>query len=127
MGDLRTAGTLWIMAGLACAGLAIFVFVGENLGNLGALLQNPGLPALVCGGAVVALLIGSLLIARPGPGAVRLSSVAGVAWLMVFGSLALSALDGPEIGPLLSSSVITVFGVAGAAVAHRSRRAGRLA
>ena len=120
---LRLGGALWICSGLTCAGLLIVVFVGENLENLGDLLQNPALPALVLGGAIVALLIGVLLIARPGPGVVRWSSVAGVAWLMVFGALALTRLDRP--GPLLSTSLITVFGAAGALVAHASRSAAK--
>ena len=124
MGGLRLAGALWIMAGLTCAGLLIFVFVGENLGNPGILLQNPALPALVLGGAIVGLLIGVLLIARPGPGVVRWSTVAGVAWLIVFGSLALTRLDKP--GPLLSTSLITGFGVAGALVAYWRRAATEL-
>jgi len=121
--SLRLAGALWIMAGLTCAALLIFVFVGENLENLGVLLQNPALPALVLGGGIVALLIGVLLIARPGPRVVRSSTVAGIAWLIVFGSLVLTRLDEP--GPLTSSSMITGFGVAGALVAYLSRLAGR--
>jgi hypothetical protein len=123
MGGLRLAGALWIIAGFVCVGLLIVVFVGENLANLGILLQNPALPALVAGGAIVGLLLGVLLIARPGPGVVRWSTVAGVVWLIVFGSLALTRLDRP--GPLLSTSLITGFGVAGALVAYRSRTAGR--
>jgi hypothetical protein len=123
MGGLRLAGALWIIAGLTCAGLLIFVFVGENLENPGILLQNPALPALVVAGAIVGLLIGVQLIARPGPGVVRWSTVAGVAWLIVFGSLALTRLDRP--GPLLSTSLITGFGVAGALVAYWSRKAVR--
>jgi hypothetical protein len=124
MGGIRLAGALWIMAGLTCAGLLIFVFVLENLEDLGVLLQNPALPALVLGGAIVGLLIGVLLIARPGPGVVRWSTVAGVAWLIVFGSLALTRLDKP--GPLLSTSLITGFGVAGALVAYWRRAAAGL-
>jgi len=119
----RLGGALWICAGLTCAGLLAFVFIGENLQNLGVLLENPVLPALVAGGAIVGLTIGVLLIARPGPGVVRWSSVAGVAWLIVFGALALTRLDRP--GPLLSTSLITAFGVAGALVAYSSRSAAK--
>ena len=118
MGGLRRAGALWIMAGLTCAGLLIFVFVGENLKNLGVLLKHPALPALVLGGAIVALLLGVLLIARPGPWVVRWSSLAGVPWLIAFGSLAIRSLGGPG---LLSAGLITGFGVAGALVAYWSR------
>jgi len=124
MVGLRVAGTLWILAGVVCLGLLIVVFVGENLENPGILVQNLALPALVAGGAIVSLLIGIRLITRPGPEIVRWSTIAGVAWLIVFGSLVLTRLDKP--GPLTSSALITGFGVAGALVAYWwSRRARR--
>ncbi|MGH3381743.1 MAG: hypothetical protein ACRDP6_44150, partial [Actinoallomurus sp.] len=72
-----------------------------------------------------ALLIGGLLIARPGPGVVRWSTVVGVAWLIVFGSFWVTALPGPDWGPLLSDGLITGFGVAGALVASWAGRPGR--
>jgi ABC-type Fe3+-siderophore transport system permease subunit len=125
VGNPRTAGALWVAAGLICAGLFVTVFVGENLADPGALLRDPWLPALILGGAIVGLLTGSLLITRPGPMAVRWSTIAGVAWLVAFGALALTALDGPDYGPLLSSGLITGFGVAGAVVGYSSRRTPR--
>jgi hypothetical protein len=103
-----------------CAGLFVFVFVGENL-----LAQNPGLSAMVLGGAVAALLTGRLLLARPDRGVVRWSTVLGVAWLLAFGSLMLTTLNGPERGPTLSSGLITGFGVASALVTFRAGRSGR--
>jgi len=118
MGDLRRAGALWIMAGVSCVGLLIFVFVGEHLDDLGVLLKDPALPALVLGGAIVALLLGVLLIVRPGPRVTRWSSVAGVPWLIVFGSVAIESLGGPGV---ISAGLITVLGVAGALVAYQSR------
>jgi hypothetical protein len=121
VGNLRTAGALWVAAGLICAGLFVVVFIGENLADPGALLRDPWLPALILGGAIVGLVTGSLLITRPGPMAVRWSSIAGVAWLVAFGSLALTALGGPDYGPLLSSGLVTGFGAAGAIVAYPSR------
>ena len=117
---LRLGAALWIIAGLICAGLFVFVFVGENL-----LTQNPGLSAMVLGGAVAALLTGGLLLARPGLGVVRWSTVLGVAWLLAFGSLTVTALNGPESGPVLSSGLITGFGVAAALVTFRAGRSGR--
>jgi len=78
---------------------------------------------ILAGGAIVGLLIGVRLIARPGRGIVRWSTVAGVAWLIVFGSLVLTRLDKP--GPLTSSALITGFGVAGALVAYWFGPAGR--
>ena len=118
--DLRLGGALWIIAGVICAGLLIFVFVGENL-----LAKNPGLSAMVLGGSVAALLTGGLLLTRPSLGVVRWSTVLGLAWLLAFGSLFLTTLNGPEGGPMLSSSLITGFGVASALVTFRAGRSGR--
>jgi hypothetical protein len=117
---LRLGGALWVIAGVICAGLFVFVFVGENL-----LTQNPGLSAMVLGGAVAALLTGRLLLAHPGLGVVRWSTVLGVAWLLGFGSLMLTSLNGPEFGPTVSSGLITGFGVASALVTFRAGRSGR--
>jgi hypothetical protein len=123
MSGLRLAGALWIMAGVTCAGLLLFVFVGENLRDLGALVRNPALPALVLGGALVAFLVGGLLLSGRGRDMVRWSSIAGVAWLIAFGPLVVGALRPGESGPLLSSGLITGLGIAGALVAYRSRTA----
>jgi hypothetical protein len=129
MSTLRVAGTLWILAGVVCAGLLSFVLIGEHINNLGALLANLALPALVLGGAIVAFLIGGLLLTRPSPNAVRWSSVAGIAWAIAFGPLVVrtvaAALGGHEFGPVVSSSLITVFGIAGAIAGHMSRPARR--
>jgi hypothetical protein len=113
---VRLGGILWILAGLTCTLLLIFVFIGERLENLGLLLEEPILPALVASGAIVGLTIGLLLIARPGPGVVRRSNIAGITWLIAFGSVVLTRLDEP--GPRFSSSLITVLGVVGALVAY---------
>jgi hypothetical protein len=129
MSTLRLAGTLWIMAGVVCAGLLSFVLIGERINDLGALLANLALPARVLGGALVAFLIGGLLLTRPGPSVVRWSSLAGIAWLIAFGPLVVTtvaaALSGYEFGPVLSSSLITGLGVAGAVAGHLSRPSAR--
>ena len=129
MSTLRLAGTLWLMAGVVCAGLLSFVLIGEHINDLGALLANLALPARVLGGALVAFLIGGLLLTRPGPNVVRWSSLAGIAWLIAFGPLVVTsvaaALDGYEFGPVVSSSLITGLGVAGAVAGHLSRPARR--
>ncbi len=122
MGGLRLGGALWVMAGVSCAGLLLFVFVGENL-----LVESLGLSILFLGGAVAALLTGGLLIARPAPGVVRWSSVVGVAWLLAFGSLAVAGLANPnsDRDPLISLATIIGFGVAGALVTYWSGRSER--
>jgi hypothetical protein len=117
------------MAGVTCAGLLSFVLIGEHINDLGALLENPALPARVLGGALVALVIGSLLLSTRGPDMVRWSSLAGVVWLIAFGPLVVAAvvaaLGGYESGPVLSSSLITGLGIAGAVVGQLSRTARR--
>jgi hypothetical protein len=129
MSTIRLAGALWIMAGVVCAGLLSFVLIGERINDLGALFANLALPARVLGGALVAFLIGGLLLTRPGPSVVRWSSLAGIAWLIAFGPLVVTsvaaALGGDEFGPVVSSSLITVFGIAGAVVGQLSRQARR--
>ena len=129
MSSLRLAGALWIMAGVVCAGLLSFVLIGEHITDLGAVLANLALPARVLGGALVAFLIGGLLLTRPGPNVVRWSSLAGIAWLIAFGPLVVTsvaaALGGYEFGPVVSSSLITGLGTAGAVVGGLSRPARR--
>jgi hypothetical protein len=107
MRGLKTAGVLWIIAGLSNAMLVVFTF-GEPI------------MALFVGGAIVGLTIGALLLARPGPSAVRWSSVAGIAWLIAFGAFALT-----EMGQQYLSTAIWLiaFGVAGALVAYWRRAA----
>jgi hypothetical protein len=119
MPGLRTAGVLWMAAGLVCVGLLLVVFVGENL-----LLRNPGLSGELTAGAIAALVTGGLLVARPGPAVVRWSMVLGLAWLVVFGSLTVSALGGSESGPMVSSGLIAGFGIAGAIVTFLAGRFG---
>jgi hypothetical protein len=108
MGANRLAGALWIIAGLSSAAFLVFA------------LDNLLLFALLAGGAIVGLWLGLLLIARPGPDAVRRSSLAGLAWLIAFGAVTLTQLDQP-IGALFSAIWLTAFGVAGALVAYLRR------
>ena len=126
MSAVRLAGAFWIMAGVTCAALLSFVLVGEHINDLGALLANLALPARVLGGALVAFLIGGLLLTRPGPNVVRWSRLAGIAWLIAFGPLVVTsvaaALGGYESGPVVSSSLITGLGIAGAVVGQLSLR-----
>jgi hypothetical protein len=107
MGGLKLAGGVWIIAGLSNLVIA-FATLGEPI------------MALFVVGAIVGLTIGALLIARPSPGAVRLSSVAGLAWLIAFGAYTLIQLDKQH----LSTAVwLLAFGVAGALVAYWRRAA----
>ena len=117
---LRLGAALWVIAGVICAGLFLYVFVGENL-----LAKNPGLSAMVLGGAVAAFLTAALLLSRPGPGVLRWSNVLGLVWLLAFGSVWLPALNDPDRGPLVSSSLITGFGIASSLVTFLAGRSWR--
>jgi hypothetical protein len=105
MGGLKLAGGLWIIAGLSNVVL-VFATLGEPM------------MVLFVVGAIVGLTIGVLLLVRPGPGAVRWSNVAGLAWLIAFGAYTLTQLD----KQYLSTAVwLTAFGLAGAIVAYWRR------
>jgi hypothetical protein len=110
MGALKVAGGLWIIGGLSSASMVFGV------------LDEPGLLVLGVGGAVVGLTIGALLLARPGPGVVRASSVAGIAWLVAFGALTVIEIT-MEMGYVMTAVWIMAFGVAGALVAYSHRAA----
>jgi hypothetical protein len=107
MGGLKFAAGLWIIAGLSCAVLVFFTMVEPIM-------------ALFVSGAIVGLTTGAFLFARPGPGVVRWSNIAGLAWLIAFGAYTLTELD----KQYLSTAVwLTAFGVAGALVAYWRRPA----
>ena len=120
MQQQRLAGGLWIAAGVCCAGL-FAVFLGENSADLMALVRDPVLPALVLGGAIAGLLLGVRLVTHPSAGVVRASTAVGAVWLLAWGSLAFRTIGGSgEVGPKISSSLITVLGVAAAVVTYVS-------
>ena len=110
MGALKLAGGLWILAGLRSA---LIVF---------GVLDEPILLALGIGGAITGLTIGALLVARPGPEVVRLSNVAGIAWVIAFGALTLAEIV-MQMGYVLSVAPILGFGAAGSLVAYMRRGA----
>jgi len=109
MGGLKLPGALWIIGGLSSA---LMVF---------GVLDEPILLALGVSGAIVGLAIGARLASRPGPDVVRLSNVAGIAWLIAFGALTVVEVV-MQMGYVLSAVQILAFGVAGALLAY-SRRA----
>ena len=109
MGGLKLVGALWIIGGVSSA---LMVF---------GVLDEPILLALGVSGAFVGLTVGALLVARPGPDFVRLSNVAGIAWLIAFGALTVVEVV-MQMGYALSVVQILAPGVAGALVAY-SRRA----
>jgi hypothetical protein len=110
MSARNLAGGLWILGGLDSAAVAFGV------------LDEPPILALAVAGAIVGLVTGALLITRPGPSVVRWSTIAGIAWLIAFGSLTIVEIAA-QMGYVLSTLVLTAFGVAGALVAYGRRAA----
>jgi hypothetical protein len=111
MSGLKLAGGIWIIAGVNSAGMVFGVWE-----------DGPIMLALALGGAIVALTIGTLLVARPSPEVVRWSNVAGFAWLIAFGALTLVEVV-MQMGYALSVALHTALGVAGALVAYWRRPA----
>ncbi len=103
----RVAGVLWLIAGLSSAGIAFF-------------LTDPLTLALFIVGAAVGAVMGLALLLRPAEGLVGWSTVAGVAWLVAYGAVALLNITNP-IEEVLSVVWIIAFGVLGAFAAYRWR------
>jgi drug/metabolite transporter (DMT)-like permease len=109
MRGLRTAGVLWVIGGLASAGVLPFVL--DDLLNT----------IIFAAGAIAGIALGVLLLRRPSQTVITWSTIAGVAWLVVFGWLTITHLNQP-IGELISVVVVGVFGVAGALLAYSQRQ-----
>ena len=108
MGATRLAGALWIVGGLSSAATIFGV------------LDEPFQLILTSGGAIVGLTIGTLLITRPGPRAAHWSNVAGIVWLIGFGTLTVVEIV-LQMGYVRWAVWLTAWGVAGALVAYLRR------
>ena len=106
---LRPPATLWILAGLMAGGITFF---GLDPLTLGVFL----------GGAVVGVAIGLGMLLRPNAAVLMASDVAGLAWLIAFGAVAIVSIGNP-LEEWLSVLTILALGVAAAVIA-RMRRAG---
>ena len=111
MGQQRSAGALWLVAGLSSAGIAFF-------------LDQPLDLAIFISGAVLASLLGLGMLVRPSVRWVPWSNLLGAAWVVVFGAVILTRLSIP-IEQILSVVWILGFGAAAAILAYvrRSRTA----
>lgn len=107
---LKLAGGLWLFAGLNSAGMVFGVW------------DEPPLLALALFGTVTGLVVGGLLVTRPGPDAVRLSNLAGLAWLIAFGALTVVEIV-TEMRYVSFVASLTALGVAAALVAFWRRPA----
>jgi hypothetical protein len=83
-------------------------------------VDEPIILALAIGGALVGLTIGALFLARPGPQAVRWSNVAGIAWLIAFGALAVAEVA-LQMGYVVSVLTLAALGVSAALVGYWRR------
>lgn len=105
MSRLRTAGVLWLIAGVSTAGIAFFIVDPVTLG------------AFIIG-VVAAVVLGLAFLFRPSPGLVTWSNVAGAAWLVAFGTITVLNITNP-VEEVLSLVWILLFGVLGAITAYR--------
>ena len=103
----RLAGVLWLIAGFSSGGISYF-------------LVDPLDLAIFIGGAVLAILLGLAMLARPSSPWGLASGVLGFAWLVAFGALTITNLSLP-IEQLLSIVWVLAFGVAAAVVAYLRR------
>jgi hypothetical protein len=105
MSRSRTAGVLWLIAGVSTAGIAFFIVDPVTLG------------AFIIG-VVAAVALGLAFWFRPSPDLVTRSNVAGAAWLVAFGTIIVLNITNP-VEEVLSLVWILLFGVLGAATAYR--------
>ena len=110
MGRQRSAGILWLTAGVSSGLIAVF-------------LVNPIDLAIFIAGAGLAILLGLAMTLRPATSWVMASNVLGVAWFVAFGAEVLMNLTVP-LEELLSVVWVFAFGVAGAVVAYLQARSG---
>jgi hypothetical protein len=105
MSRSRTAGVLWLIAGVSTAGIAFFIVDPLTLG-------------VFVIGAIAAVVLGLAFLFRPSPGLLMWSNVAGVAWLVAFGTITVLNITNP-VEEVLSLVWIVLFGVLGAVAAYR--------
>jgi len=98
MRHVRLAGRMWLLCGIVSSLLVL------------ATLDVPGIAVLVAVSGIVGIVIGGLLIRRPSATVVRLSSIAGVGWLLAFGWLTVYNLTNPPI-EWLTVLVLAALGV----------------
>jgi len=103
----RSAGILWLIAGISSGGIAFF-------------LVDPLDLAIFIGGGVLAVLLALAMLVRPSPVWITWSSLLGAAWVLAFGWAILTKLSLP-IEQLLSVVWIFGFGIAGAVAAYVRR------
>ena len=106
----RATGVLWLIAGISSGGIAFFIV-------------DPLTLAVFIVGGVVGVVLGLALLVRPSERLARLSTLAGIVWLVAFGAITLLNITNP-IAEVLSVIWVALFGVAGAAAAYRQRQSG---
>ena len=106
-GMQKSAGILWLIAGISSGSIAFF-------------LTDPLQLAIFISGAVLAILLGLAMLVRPSPSWVTWSSLLGASWLLAFGTVTLTSLSLPT-EEVLSVVWILGVGVAAAVVAYVRR------
>ena len=106
MDRLRGAGLLWIVAAL----LAIVTTLVFRVDQLQIVLT------LVAG--VIALAVGAWLVLGAKGTAIRVSTILGVAWVVLF--VALAVIQSDDLPALVTDLGVAVFGAVAALIAYRT-------
>lgn len=108
MNRRRLAGILWLIAGISSGAIAFFIL-------------DPLTLAVFIVGAVLGVLLGIALLARPQARLTGLAAAMGVLWLVAFGAASVGNLSAP-IEELLSVIWVLAFGAAGGLTAYLAER-----
>lgn len=104
MDSLRTSGALWLVAAATSAGVTI-VFREDVVWY-----------TITLAAGVIAAVIGVLLLRRPTSTLILLSSIGGIAWVVMYGILV--ALQSDDIQAWTADAFLGVIGAVAAFVAN---------
>jgi hypothetical protein len=102
------AGTLWVVAAM----LAIAATLTFRI--------DPVQVVVTLAAGLVAAALGLWIFARPTTAAITLSNLAGVGWLVLYGTL--TFLQSDEVAAWATDVFLALFGLAAAGVAYRAKR-----
>jgi len=109
MNRLQVAGVVWLVAAVIGA-LATVIFRGDE----------PAWYAITLVASAIAAAIGILLLWRPSRTTVVLSTLGGVAWVVLYG--ALIAIQSADIQAWTADLLFAVIGAVAAILAYRASR-----
>jgi hypothetical protein len=104
--SFRTAGVLWLVAAVLGATLTL-IFRGDSIWYAITLIASG-----------VAIVLGVLLLRRPTSTSVSLSTLGGVAWVVIYALLVADQSD--DIQAWTADALLAVFGALAAFIGYRA-------